>query len=103
MQAFLAKRLATLVATLLGASVVIFLVLEILPGNAAQMMMGPDASPEAVAALAAKLGLDRPPLERYVGLGRRPAHRRARRQPRLRLAGGRADRRAARPHRAAGA
>ena len=46
---FFLKRLATLVATLIGASVVVFLVLEILPGNAAQMLMGPDASPDAVA------------------------------------------------------
>ena len=62
---FLLKRLTTLVATLLGASIVVFLVLEILPGDAAQMMMGPDASPEAVQALAVKLGLDRPAMERY--------------------------------------
>ena len=65
MSVFLFKRLITLIATLIGASVVIFLVLEILPGNAAQILMGPDASPEAVQALAVKLGIDRPPLERY--------------------------------------
>ena len=63
---FLLKRLATLVATLIGASIVVFAVLEILPGDAALIMMGPDAAPEAVRALATKLGLDRPPLERYV-------------------------------------
>ena len=63
---FLLKRVLTLIATLIGASIVVFLVLEILPGNAAQIMMGPDASPEAVSALASKLGLDRPPMERYV-------------------------------------
>ena len=57
--------MATLLATLVGASIVVFLVLEILPGNAAQMLMGPDAAPEAVQALAIKLGLDRPPMERY--------------------------------------
>ena len=92
MSVFLFKRLVTLVATLVAASVVVFLVLEILPGNAAQILMGPDASPEAVQALAVKLGLDRPPLERYwnwVGgmLTRRPG-------PELRLqhAGGRTDR-----------
>ena len=62
---FLLKRLLTLMATLLGASAVVFLVLEILPGNAAQMLMGPDASPDAVAALATKLGLDQPALQRY--------------------------------------
>ncbi len=67
MSLFLLKRLATLLATLLATSVVVFVVLEILPGDAAQMMMGPDASPEAVAALRAKLGLDRPALERYLG------------------------------------
>ena len=47
MSLFLFKRLITLVATLIGTSVVVFLVLEILPGNAAQILMGPDASPEA--------------------------------------------------------
>lgn len=62
---FLLKRLLTLIATLAGASVVVFVVLEIMPGNAAQMLMGPDASPEAVAALATKLGLDQPALQRY--------------------------------------
>lgn len=63
---FLLKRVATLLLTLVGASVVVFLVLEILPGDAAQIMMGPDAAPEAVQAMAQKLGLDRPPLERYL-------------------------------------
>ncbi len=63
---FLLKRLATLIATLAGASIVVFLVLEILPGDAALTMMGPDASPEAVKALAAKLGLDQAPLARYL-------------------------------------
>ncbi|MBI5278547.1 MAG: ABC transporter permease [Burkholderiales bacterium] len=65
MSLFLFKRLITLIATLVGTSVVVFLVLEILPGNAAQILMGPDASPEAVTALAKKLGIDRPGFERY--------------------------------------
>ncbi|MBC5763108.1 ABC transporter permease [Ramlibacter albus] len=62
---FLFKRFITLIATLVATSVVVFLVLEILPGNAAQIIMGPDAPPDVVAALAHKLGIDRPPLERY--------------------------------------
>jgi peptide/nickel transport system permease protein len=66
MSVFFLKRLITLIATLVGASVVVFLVLEILPGNAAQVLMGPDASPEAVQALAIKLGIDQPPMERYL-------------------------------------
>ena len=63
---FFLKRLITLLATLAAASVVVFLVLDILPGNAAQILMGPDASPEAVAALASRLGLDQPAWERYL-------------------------------------
>ncbi len=63
---FLVKRFATLIATLVGASILVFLVLEILPGDAALILMGPDAAPDAVRALATKLGIDRPPLERYL-------------------------------------
>lgn len=62
---FFLKRFLTLIATLIGASVVVFLVLEILPGNAAQTLMGPDAAPEAIAALTSKLGLDQPAGVRY--------------------------------------
>ncbi|WP_427913720.1 ABC transporter permease [Ramlibacter sp. MMS24-I3-19] len=65
MSVFLLKRLITLVATLIATSIVVFLVLEVLPGNAAQILMGPDADPQAVQALAVQLGLDRPGLERY--------------------------------------
>jgi peptide/nickel transport system permease protein len=66
MPAFLLKRLATFLATLLVASVVVFSVLELLPGNAAEVILGDTATPEAVAALNNRLGLDRPPLQRYV-------------------------------------
>ena len=63
---FLLKRFATFLATLLAASVVIFTVLDLLPGNAAEVMLGATATPEAVQALSAKLGLDRPPAVRYA-------------------------------------
>jgi len=62
---FLLKRCVTFVLTLLVASIVVFVVLELLPGNAAEVMLGPTATPEAIAALETKLGLDRPPLVRY--------------------------------------
>src|SRR5947207_2299726 len=63
---FLLKRLATFVLTLLAASAVIFTVLDVLPGNAAELRLGESATPEAMQALRLKLGLDRPPLERYA-------------------------------------
>ncbi|MDP2006494.1 MAG: ABC transporter permease [Rubrivivax sp.] len=66
MLSFLIKRLATFVATLAVASVLVFAVLELLPGNAAEVILGDTATPESVAALQAQLGLDRPGLERYL-------------------------------------
>jgi len=61
----LAKRFATFVATLLGASLVVFFVLEILPGDPAMVILGPNADQEAYDALSKQLGLDRPMFERY--------------------------------------
>ena len=63
---FVLKRLAGFLATLALASAVIFAVLELLPGNAAEVILGDTATPEAVAALQARLGLDQPPLTRYL-------------------------------------
>ena len=66
MGVFLLKRFATFLATLAVASVLVFAVLELLPGNAAEVILGDTATPESLAALQAKLGLDRPPLQRYT-------------------------------------
>jgi peptide/nickel transport system permease protein len=65
MSVFLLKRLMTFLATLAVASVLVFAVLELLPGNVAQVMLGETATPEAIASLEKKLGLDQPPLQRY--------------------------------------
>jgi peptide/nickel transport system permease protein len=63
---FLLKRFATFLATLAVASVLVFAVLELLPGNAAEVILGDTATPESLASLQAKLGLDRPALQRYT-------------------------------------
>ncbi len=63
---FLLKRFATFLITLAVASMVVFAVLELLPGNAAEVILGDTATPESLAALQAKLGLDQPPLTRYT-------------------------------------
>ncbi len=66
MSVFLVKRLATFLATLAIASALVFAVLELLPGNVAQVILGDSATPQAIAALEAKLGLGQPPLQRYL-------------------------------------
>ena len=63
---FLFKRLATFLATLAVASLVVFAMLELLPGNAAEMILGDTATPESRAALNAQLGLDQPAHTRYA-------------------------------------
>ncbi len=66
MPLFLAKRLITLVLTLLVASLVVFLVLEVLPGDPAAVMLGVGAQEDTLAALRAQLGLDQPAALRYL-------------------------------------
>ena len=63
---FLIRRAATFAATLLAASLVVFAVLELLPGSPAQVMLGETATAQAIAALEARLGLDRPAPVRYA-------------------------------------
>lgn len=60
------KRLLSLILSLAVASVVIFAVIEVAPGDPASFMLGMNAQPETVAALRAELGLDATKLERYV-------------------------------------
>jgi len=65
MTIFLAKRLFALVITLLVSSLVIFLVLEILPGDPASIILGIGAQEDTLAALRAEMGLDLSAPERY--------------------------------------
>ncbi|HEY4028537.1 MAG TPA: ABC transporter permease [Candidatus Dormibacteraeota bacterium] len=62
---FLAARLAQLVVVLLAVSAVSFLLLNQLPGNPVVALLGPAATPQAVAQLTRQLGLDRPAWLRY--------------------------------------
>ena len=63
---WLVRRLGILALTMAGASIAIFGLLQLAPGDPAQFMMGLQASPEAVAALRAELGLGGSAAMRYV-------------------------------------
>ncbi len=65
MTIFLLRRALTLLATLFVASFVVFLVLEIIPGDPASLMLGISARPDTLAALRAEMGLDLPAMTRY--------------------------------------
>ncbi|MFO1210810.1 MAG: ABC transporter permease [Amaricoccus sp.] len=59
-------RLVSLALSLLVASAVIFVALQVVPGDPARTMLGMNATPEAVAALRQELGLDAGPVARYL-------------------------------------
>lgn len=61
----LAQRLSLGVLTLFVVSLIIFLGVSMLPGDAAQVMLGQAATPETVAALRIQMGLDQPGYIRY--------------------------------------
>jgi peptide/nickel transport system permease protein len=62
----LLRRLATLAATAVVASVAVFVLLSVVPGDPAQVALGLNASPEALAAQRAAMGLDDSPIVRYL-------------------------------------
>ncbi len=65
MAAYLLKRLGIGALTLICASVVVFAVLEIIPGDPARLMLGMNATEDAVQALRQQMGLDNPLPTRY--------------------------------------
>ncbi|WP_322987895.1 ABC transporter permease [Hoeflea sp.] len=66
MTAYFLRRFVSLSLSLVAASLVIFLVMEMVPGDPATFMMGLNADPAAVAALRSQLGLDGPLPLRYL-------------------------------------
>lgn len=62
---FALYRLLTLAISLVVASVVVFVMIEMVPGDPASFMLGLDARADTVAALRDELGLNGSPIERY--------------------------------------
>jgi peptide/nickel transport system permease protein len=60
------QRVALGLLLLLAVSAVIFLGVEALPGDTAQAILGQSATPQALANLREKMGLNQPPLTRYL-------------------------------------
>lgn len=63
---FIARRVALTVPVLLGVATLVFSLIHLIPGDPAQAMLGEAASPQDVAELRQRLGLDRPLLEQYA-------------------------------------
>lgn len=63
----LAQRIGLACLSLLAVSALVFAITGVLPGDAAQEQLGQEATPEALAALRAQMGLDVPAHQRYLG------------------------------------
>jgi peptide/nickel transport system permease protein len=66
MRAFVVKRLGFAVITLFAVLTIVFFIVRVLPGDPAMVILGDQASMEAIEALRARLGLDRPLWAQYV-------------------------------------
>jgi peptide/nickel transport system permease protein len=66
MLSFLIKRLSALIPTVLLVITLSFFLLHMIPGDPAAVLLGPNATPEQIAALKHSLGLDRPVFVQYV-------------------------------------
>ena len=66
MLSYILSRLVALALSLVVASLVIFVMIELVPGDPASFMLGLNAAPDTVAALRAELGLGGSPVERYL-------------------------------------
>lgn len=65
MISILIRRIVSLIVTLLVVSLLIFTVMNLLPGDPAAIMLGTSATPETLAALRTQMGLDEPLVVRY--------------------------------------
>lgn len=62
----IAVRLAVFIPTLIAASIVLFVAINVLPGSAARAALGIDATAQAIARFEAMAGLDRPLYVQYI-------------------------------------
>jgi peptide/nickel transport system permease protein len=65
-RAWVALRVGVAVLQLAAVSVAVFVLTTFLPGDTAEVVLGPLATPEQIEVLRGQLGLDRPPLERFA-------------------------------------
>jgi peptide/nickel transport system permease protein len=66
MAGYLLRRAGSTVLVLLGVSLLVFLIMQLVPGDPARTLLGTSATAEAVAEVRHDLGLDRPLAEQYL-------------------------------------
>lgn len=62
---YILKRLLLMIPVILGVTILVFGIMNLKPGDPGRMVLGVDASEEAIAAYNEELGMNKPFLERY--------------------------------------
>ena len=62
---YIGKRLLLMIPVILGISLIVFALLDLSPGDAAEIILGAKATPGALSKLRAEMGLDQPFWIRY--------------------------------------
>lgn len=66
MTKYIVQRILSLIPILLVVAVVVFMLIHLTPGDPASVILGDEASEEAVAQLRAQLGLDLPLYQQFI-------------------------------------
>jgi peptide/nickel transport system permease protein len=66
MAAFILRRLLQAIPVIFFSTFLVFLVIHLIPGDAAAVLAGPNATPQALAAIRADMGLDQPLPVQYA-------------------------------------
>lgn len=66
MARYICKRLISLIPIIFGITLLVFTILHLVPGDPASIMLGTNATPEAIQALRESMGLDKPLITQYL-------------------------------------
>src|SRR5690554_8041392 len=66
MASYILRRFMTALPVLLLITIIVFAVMQVLPGDPARMVLGQEATPQALEAMRERLGLNRPLHEQYL-------------------------------------
>ncbi len=65
MLGYIIRRVIAMIPVLFALTIFTFFLVRLVPGNPASVMLGPRATPEAIASIEQSLGLDKPLLVQY--------------------------------------
>ncbi|MCL6445815.1 MAG: ABC transporter permease, partial [Alicyclobacillus sp.] len=63
---YVIERFITTIPVLFFLSIMVFSFIHLIPGNPAEILLGQDATPQAIHALDVQMGLDKPLLMQYL-------------------------------------